>query len=127
MDEEHQRQVQCSRVLLDSYNVSLLDPIFVSIIGNILETLASCPTSGVYQVVVKKALPLLCQALGSVKFDDSWIPSSALELLNGIIEGADGEKGLGDGFFSSIAPPLFKCMGSAEDRDVLQVCQLFPA
>jgi len=32
----------------------------------------------------------------------------------------DNEKGLGEGFFVAIASPLFKCLGDAEDRDVLQ-------
>ena len=98
-----------------------LDPIFISLIGNILETLASCPAAGIYEIVVKRALPPLCQALDTAKLDESWIVSSALELLSGIIEGADAERGLGTGFFAALAPQLFKCLTTAEDRDVLQV------
>lgn len=75
--------------------------------------------------MVERALPTLCQVLDSTKPDESWVPSTALELLNGIIEGVSGEKGLGEGFFSAIAPPLFKCLSQAEDRDVVQVRYYF--
>ena len=71
--------------------------------------------------MIKAALPSLCQALGSSGPDSLWIVSSALDLLAGIIRGADNEKGLGDGFFAAIASPLFKRLRETEDRDVLQV------
>lgn len=98
-----------------------LDPIFISLISGILETIAHFPSPGVYEALIKAALPALCQALGSSGPDASWITSSALDLLTGMIRGVDNEKGLGDGFFAAIASPLFKCLREAEDRDVLQV------
>ena len=97
------------------------DPIFISLISGILETIAHSPSPGVYEALIKAALPPLCQALGSSGSDVSWIASSALDLLNGIVRGVDNEKGLGDGFFAAIASPLFRCLREAEDRDVLQV------
>ena len=103
-----------------------LDPIFISLISGILETIAHFPSPGVYEALIKAALPALCQALGSSGPDASWITSSALDLLTGMIRGVDSEKGLGDGFFAAIASPLFKCLREAEDRDVLQVsCDSF--
>ena len=52
--------------------------------------------------------------------EESWITSTALELLDSVIDNAP-ESGLGEGFFATIAPSLFGCMEKAEDRDVLQV------
>jgi len=98
-----------------------LDPIFISLISGILETIARFPSPGVYEALIKAALPGLCQALGSSGPDASWVTSSALDLLTGMIRGVDNEKGLGEGFFPAIASPLFKCLREAEDRDVLQV------
>ena len=103
------------------YLSSFSDPIFISLISGILETIAHFPSPGVYEALIKAALPSLCQALGSSGPDSSWIVSSGLDLLAGIIRGADNETGLGEGFFAAIASPLFKRLWEAEDRDVLQV------
>ena len=102
-----------------------LDPIFISLISGILETLAHFPSPGVYEALIKAALPALCQALGASGSNSSWIASSALDLLTGIVRGVNNEKGLGEGFFAAIASPLFKCLSEAEDRDVLQVATTF--
>lgn len=104
-----------------AHSRSPLDPIFISLISGTLETIAHFPSPGVYEALIKAALPSLCQALGSSGSDSSWITGSALDLLTGIIRGADSENGLGEGFFAAIASPLFKCLDGAEDRDVLQV------
>jgi hypothetical protein len=110
-----------------SHTSSISDPIFISLISGILEAIARFPSPGVYEALVKAALPALCQALGSSGHDSSWVSSSALDLLTGIIQGVDNEKGLGEGFFAAIALPLFTCLRAAEDRDVLQVGTLFQA
>lgn len=104
-----------------THSPSPLDPIFISLISGTLETITRFPSPGVYEALIKAALPALCQALGSSGPDASWIASSALDLLTGIIRGVDNEKGLGEGFFAAVASPLFKCLRQAEDRDVLQV------
>lgn len=103
------------------------DPIFISLISGILETITRFPSPGVYEALIKAALPALCQALGSSGSDSSWIASSALDLLAGVVRGVNNEKGLGGGFFAAIASPLFKCLREAEDRDVLQVGVMFLA
>ncbi|KAF7337532.1 ARM repeat-containing protein [Mycena sanguinolenta] len=95
------------------------DPIFLSNVDNILTSLASSSAAGIYQTVVKQALPNLCQAMAAAPLAESWITSSAIELVSSLVTGAS-EGNLGEGFFALLAPSLFKCLGEAEDRDVLQ-------
>jgi len=97
-----------------------IDPIVVSVIGDILNAFASAKHPGVYQAVVKAALPILCHAIGMPKPDESsWVPSSAIDLITNIQTAAPAD-GLGEGFFSTLAPSLFVCLANAEDRDILQ-------
>ena len=95
------------------------DPIFISILTDILTSLASSPTNGVYETVVKQSLPLLSGAINSAT-KESWIASSAIDLVSSLAEGSP-QTGLGEGFFALLAPNLFSCLAGAEDRDVLQV------
>ncbi len=76
-------------------------------------------------MVVKQALPSLCNSISSASIDESWITSSAIDLVNSLINGS--KNGLGDGFFALLAPHLFKCLGEADDRDVLQVGLVYMA
>ncbi len=99
----------------------LSDPIFISILTDILTTLAGASASGIYEVVVKNALPPLSIAIANAKKEESWITSSAIDLVTSLVRGAP-ESGLGEGFFALLAPALFACLGEAEDRDVIQVC-----
>lgn len=106
-----------------TFSLSFIDPIFLSIFADIFTALASSRAPNVYETVVKQALPALCSAIGSAKPDESWIAGSAIDLVGSLVKGApDG--GLGDGFFSLLAPNLFTCLAQAEDRDVLQVGQI---
>ena len=100
---------------------SLIDPIFISLLADILKELASSSSAGVYETVVKQALPILVEAIGSAKANESWIPSAAIEFAQSLAAGAPADKGLGDGFFALLAPSLFQCLDQTEDRDVLQV------
>jgi hypothetical protein len=97
----------------------------LSIVDNILTSLASSSAPGIYQTVVKQALPNLCQAMAAAPLTESWITASAIDLVSSLVRGAT-EGGLGDGFFAVLAPSLFKSLGEAEDRDVLQVCLYSP-
>jgi hypothetical protein len=81
--------------------------------------LTSSPVNGINETVVNQAVPPLTNALISAKPMESWITSSAIDLLNSIVEGRDTQ--LPEGFFAHVAPGLFKCLGDAEDRDILQV------
>ncbi|PAV22617.1 ARM repeat-containing [Pyrrhoderma noxium] len=94
------------------------DPILISILTEIYTSLSKSRPE-IYQALVKGALPTLCNAIATAKPTESWITSSAIELVSSIISGAP-DSGLGDGFFSTLAPSLFECLRQAEDRDVLQ-------
>lgn len=96
------------------------DPIFISILTDILTSLASSPTNGVYETVVKQSLPQLSVAINSATKEESWIASSAIDLVSSLVEGSP-LTGLGEGFFALLAPNLFSCLAGADDRDVLQV------
>ncbi|RDX47886.1 ARM repeat-containing protein [Lentinus brumalis] len=95
------------------------DPIFISIMTDVFESLASSPAPGVYPAVVQQALPPLLNAITNYATTDSWITSGAIELVNSLVEGAP-ENGLGDGFFAMLAPGLFAALNSTEDRDAIQ-------
>jgi importin-9 len=92
----------------------------MSLLTDILTSLASAPGPGVYQSVVEKSLPTLSEAIAVAKLEESWVASTAIELVTSLVSGAP-EAGLGEGFFAVVAPSLFKCMEQAEDRDVVQV------
>lgn len=96
---------------------------FTSLLSDVFKTLASSEGGGVYESVVKGALPNLCNSIVSATNAESWITETAIELIAGLASGApDG--GLGDGFFATLAPSLFKALETTEDRDTLQVYTL---
>ncbi|RXW18578.1 hypothetical protein EST38_g7277 [Candolleomyces aberdarensis] len=105
---------------LEVWHKNNKDPIFISLLADILKELASSSSAGIYETVVKQALPILVEAIGSAKATESWIPSAAIEFAQSLAAGAPAEKGLGDGFFALLAPSLFQCLDQTEDRDVLQ-------
>jgi hypothetical protein len=93
--------------------------VIISVLSDILASLAKSAAPGVYETVVRQALPPLCQALESTSAEHSWIQSSAIDLLGSLASGPKG--GLGEGFFALLAPGLFVCLQTSDDRDVLQV------
>ncbi|KAF8963883.1 armadillo-type protein [Flammula alnicola] len=105
--------------VLEVWSKNNKDPIFISILTDIFENLASSPTEGIYETVVKQALPILSVAITSAKKEESWIASSAIDLIGSLVKGAP-ENRLGEGFFQLLGPNLFSCLAEAEDRDVLQ-------
>ncbi|KAI0319475.1 armadillo-type protein [Amylostereum chailletii] len=105
--------------LLEVWTKNIKDPIFLSILTDLFSSIASSSTPGVYQATVKQALPRLTEAIGRVALDQSWVASSAIELVSSLVQGAP-ESGPGEGFFATVAPNLFSCLKVAEDRDVLQ-------
>ncbi|KAL0068448.1 hypothetical protein AAF712_004526 [Marasmius tenuissimus] len=104
---------------LEVWSKNNKDPIFLSIFPDIINSLAGSKAAGIYEVVVKQALPPLCMAISNATQDQSYIASSAIDLVGSLVRAAP-EGNLGDGFFALLAPSLFKCLGDAEDRDVLQ-------
>ncbi|KAA1471630.1 ARM repeat-containing protein [Dentipellis sp. KUC8613] len=105
--------------LLEVWTKNIKDPIFLSVLTDIFSSIAGSPTAGVYETAVKQTLPKLTAAIANSDPEQSWIASSAIELVTSLIEGAP-DAGLGEGFFAAVAPNLFACMKVAEDRDVLQ-------
>ncbi|KAH0591342.1 hypothetical protein H2248_001421 [Termitomyces sp. 'cryptogamus'] len=105
--------------LLEVWYKNNKDPIFHSMLTDIFTNLAASHALGVHETVVRQALPPLTSAIASAKENEPWIPESAIEFITSFIEGSPGT-GLGEGFFALVAPSLFKCLGEAEDRDVLQ-------
>ncbi|KAG6896763.1 hypothetical protein C0992_006277, partial [Termitomyces sp. T32_za158] len=105
--------------LLEVWNKNNKDPIFHSILADIFTNLAASSSSGIYETIVKQALPPLTSAIASAKADESWIAESAIEFITSFVQGSP-EIGLGEGFFALVAPSLFKCLGETEDRVVLQ-------
>ena len=94
----------------------------MSILANVLESLASSPA---YQAVVQQALPALTNALLTSSDADSYIASAAFELVAALVEGAP-KTGLGDGVFAMLAPALYASLRSTEDRDTIQVRPSIP-
>jgi importin-9 len=91
----------------------------MSILMDIFVNLSASSTPGIYETVVKKALPRLSVAISSSTKDESWIGGSAIDLVASLVKGA-AESRLGEGFFQLLGPYLFSCLSTAEDRDVLQ-------
>ncbi|KAI0281277.1 ARM repeat-containing protein [Russula aff. rugulosa BPL654] len=111
--------VALTTALLDVWPKNMKDPIFMSLLNDILLSIASSKTSGVYEATVKQALPRLTASIGNYNANESWAASSALELTGSLTRAAP-ETGLGEGFFAAVAPTVFDCLRVAEDRDVLQ-------
>ncbi|KAI0253279.1 ARM repeat-containing protein [Lactifluus subvellereus] len=104
--------------LLDVWPKNIKDPIFLSVLSDVLYAIVSAKAPAVYETVVKYALPRLTTSIEHANADESWVPSSALELIGTI--GRGSPETLGEGFFAAIAPSVFGCLKVAEDRDVLQ-------
>ena len=100
--------------------IRTIDPIFLSVLSDVLYAIVTAKAPAVYETTVKYALPRLTASIANANADEPWVPSSALELIGTIGRGSP-ETGLGEGFFAAIAPSVFGCLKVAEDRDVLQV------
>jgi importin-9 len=107
-------------ISLISLLLYFLDPIFQSLFPDILQSLAASTNPGVYETVVKHALPFLCSAIANTPKEQSWTTASAIDLVTSLVKGA-GERPIGDGFFAMLAPNLFKCLNETEDKELVQV------
>ncbi|CAE6488834.1 unnamed protein product [Rhizoctonia solani] len=101
--------------LLDVWRKNVKDQVLLSVITEVFEGLATAS----YQATVSQALPPLSAALTLVSKDETWITSSALEIITGLMRGTH-EGQLGQGFFENLGPALFKAIGETEDREVIQ-------
>lgn len=96
------------------------DPLIISVLTEILTSLAGSPAPGVYETVVKEALPALCNAIMASTEAEHWITGAAIDLACSIVQGAPST-GLGKGFVNLLAPSLFLALRTVEDREVIQV------
>ncbi|KAJ1302683.1 hypothetical protein OPQ81_002999 [Rhizoctonia solani] len=101
--------------LLDVWRKNVKDQVLLSVITDVFEGLAAAS----YQATVSQALPSLSTALASASKDETWVTSSALEIITGLMRGVH-EGQLGQGFFAHLGPALFKSLEETEDRDVIQ-------
>ncbi|KAF8498357.1 ARM repeat-containing protein [Gautieria morchelliformis] len=108
-----------SQAVLEVWTKNIKDPILLSILDDLLTDLTRSPAAGVYQAVVSHSLPTLCNALAQAKSGESWIASSAIDLICSLARGAS-RGGLGEGFFATLAPTLFECLGSTYDQETLE-------
>ncbi|KAI0726869.1 ARM repeat-containing protein [Fomitopsis betulina] len=104
--------------VLDIWTKNNKDPIFISLLTDILSTLAGSKAQGIYETVVDQALPVLTNAIVA-SAGEPWITGAAIDLASSLAQGAP-ESGLGDGFVNMLAPCLFLVLRTAEDRDVIQ-------
>lgn len=98
----------------------VLDPLFISVLGEVFGSLVGSKVQGNYGIVMRQAVPVFCNAILTSNNDTAWFADAALDLLDSII-GARGDLDLGEGFFATIAPALFYALANTEDRDVIQV------
>lgn len=101
--------------VLDVWQKNVRDPVLLAAITDVFESLAVAS----YQATVSQTLPLLTNALASASNDQTWVTSSALEIITSLMRGTQ-EGQLGQGFFATLGPALFKAVGEAEDRDIIQ-------
>ncbi|PCH34394.1 ARM repeat-containing protein [Wolfiporia cocos MD-104 SS10] len=95
------------------------DPLFISLLTDILASLAGSSAPGVYEHVVKESLPMLCAAIKRSTAEEPWIAGAAIDLMSSLMRGAP-QAGLGSGFVALCAPDLFQTMQTVEDREVIQ-------
>ena len=95
----------------------------MAITSGLLTRLASVPTPGVYNSIIRRALPPLCSALASATAEgqERFLAAAALEQLCGLLQGAPAEGGVGEGFVSQLGPVLFTKIRQVQDRDAIQV------
>ncbi|KIJ34652.1 hypothetical protein M422DRAFT_76407 [Sphaerobolus stellatus SS14] len=108
-----------SQAVLQVWTRNIKDPITLSVLDDLLSDLTHSPAPGVYQVVVSESLPVLVQALKESPSTESWIASSAIDLISSLARGAT-KGNLGEGFFAAFAPALFACLQRTEDQEVLE-------
>ncbi|CCL98539.1 uncharacterized protein FIBRA_00538 [Fibroporia radiculosa] len=105
--------------VLDVWMRNNKDPLFISVLTEILDSLASSSAPDVYETVVRRALPALSNAITASTEKEHWITGAAIDLASSLARGAP-ETGLGEGFVGLLSPGLFLALRTIEDRDVIQ-------
>ncbi|EPQ29170.1 uncharacterized protein PFL1_03457 [Pseudozyma flocculosa PF-1] len=98
------------------------DVILLSVVSDLLESLAGSRQQGVPDVVVQSSMPLLAAAIGSgIEQQDnepSALAETAVELAKSVLDGA--ESAALRGVVAILCPNLLKVLKVSEDRDVQQ-------
>ncbi|KAF8314424.1 ARM repeat-containing protein [Clavulina sp. PMI_390] len=106
-------------IIVDAWQKNSEDPILLSALTDLLSAIAASQGPGLFAALVSEAFPPLMQVMTQHAADEeSWLVSSALDLIVGVLEGAQ-KGGLGDGFVAALAPTLFDCLAKTKDRDVI--------
>ena len=115
------------RAALQVWAPNARDIILLSVISDLLESLAGSKQPGVPQVIVQQSLPFLAAAIGSSLSDQaessaegepSAVAETAVELAKSVLDGAHPEALRGA--VGVLCPNLFGVLSTSKDRDVLQ-------
>ncbi|KZO96466.1 ARM repeat-containing protein [Calocera viscosa TUFC12733] len=102
--------------LLHVLDENAKDMIFVSVLSNMFETLASSPY---YVIVVRETLPRLAQTAADNAVENPSMSIPAIDLITSLIRGCKLPDGLGQGFVDMVVPALTTCILTAQDRDLV--------
>ncbi|TKY91057.1 hypothetical protein EX895_001056 [Sporisorium graminicola] len=115
------------RAALQVWAPNARDIILLSVVSDLLESLAGSKQPGVPQVIVQQSLPFLAAAIGSsvpdqpdtsTEGEPSAIAETAVELAKSVLDGANAAALRGA--VNVLCPNLFKVLSTSQDRDVLQ-------
>lgn len=115
------------RAALQVWAPNAQDVFLLSVVSDLLETLARSKQTGVSQVIVQQSLPFLSAAIGSSlsgqpssSADDqpSAVVETAIELAKSVLDGANSAALRGA--VNVLCPNLFQVLSTSQDRDVLQ-------
>ncbi|EST06744.1 Importin-beta, N-terminal domain protein [Kalmanozyma brasiliensis GHG001] len=115
------------RAALQVWAPNARDIILLSVVSDLLESLAGSKQPGVPQVIVQQSLPFLAAAIGSSLPDQvnssadgepSAVAETAVELAKSVLDGANSAALRGS--VNVLCPNLFKVLSTSQDRDVLQ-------
>ncbi|SJX60888.1 related to KAP114-Member of the karyopherin-beta family, nuclear import [Sporisorium reilianum f. sp. reilianum] len=115
------------RAALQVWAPNARDIILLSVVSDLLESLAGSKQPGVPQVIVQQSLPFLAAAIGSSLPDQSGtsaqdepsaVAETAVELAKSVLDGANASALRGA--VNVLCPNLFKVLSTSQDRDVLQ-------
>lgn len=97
------------------------DIVLLSVVSDLLESLAASKQMNVPTVVVQKSMPLLSAAIASSPSESdepSAVAETAVELSKSVLDGADAASL--KGVVGVLCPNLVKVLKTSDDRDVLQ-------
>ena len=115
------------KAALQVWAQSAQDIILLSVVSDLLESLAASKQPGVPQVIVQQSLPFLAAAIGSTLSEQvdtsadnepSALAETAVELAKSVLDGADPSALRGA--VNVLCPNLFRVLSVSQDRDVLQ-------